>query len=60
MTTFINDLAGTWASLDHLLRIDLVLVSDALKAQAKASGIERDPRNRERPCDHAPVWVEIG
>lgn len=41
------------------LRIDLVLVSDALKEQAKASGIEREPRTWERPSDHAPVWVEI-
>jgi exodeoxyribonuclease III len=42
------------------LRIDLVLVSDALKEQAKASGIEREPRTWERPSDHAPVWVQIG
>ena len=41
------------------LRIDLVLVSDALKIQAIASGIEREPRAWERPSDHAPVWVEI-
>lgn len=41
------------------LRIDLVLISDALKEQAKASGIEREPRTWERPSDHAPVWVEI-
>ena len=42
------------------LRIDLVLVSEALKARTKASGIEREPRTWERPSDHAPVWVEIG
>lgn len=41
------------------LRIDLVLISDALKQQAIASGIEREPRTWERPSDHAPVWVEI-
>ena len=42
------------------LRIDLVLVSEALKARAIASGIDREPRTWERPSDHAPVWVEIG
>ena len=42
------------------LRIDLVLVSEALKPRATASGIEREPRTWERPSDHAPVWVEIG
>ena len=41
------------------LRIDLVLISDALKTQSKAAGIEREPRTWERPSDHAPVWVEI-
>ena len=41
------------------LRIDLVLISDALKSQSKTVGIEREPRTWERPSDHAPVWVEI-
>lgn len=41
------------------LRIDLVLISEALKSRAMASGIEREPRTWERPSDHAPVWVEI-
>ena len=41
------------------LRIDLVLISDALKSQSIAVGIEREPRTWERPSDHAPVWVEI-
>ena len=42
------------------LRIDLTLVSDALKARAVASGIDREPRTWERPSDHAPAWVELG
>src|SRR5574343_417921 len=41
------------------LRIDLVLLSEALKARTKASGIEREPRTWERPSDHAPVWIDI-
>ena len=41
------------------LRIDLVLVSDALKARCTAAGIDRDPRGWERPSDHTPVFVEI-
>jgi exodeoxyribonuclease-3 len=41
------------------LRIDLTLVSDALKAGASAADIDRDPRTWDRPSDHAPVWVEI-
>ncbi|MEO8002222.1 MAG: exodeoxyribonuclease III [Arenimonas sp.] len=41
------------------LRIDLVLISDALKAKCTAAGIDRDPRTWERPSDHTPVWVEL-
>jgi len=41
------------------LRIDLTLVSDALKPQVIAAGIDRAPRTRERPSDHTPAWVEI-
>lgn len=41
------------------LRIDLVLISEALRASASAAGIDREPRRWERPSDHAPVWVEL-
>ncbi len=41
------------------LRIDLALVSDALRPRCVAAGIDREPRTWERPSDHAPVWVEI-
>ena len=42
------------------LRIDLTLVSDALRDRAVASGIDREPRTWERPSDHAPAWVQLG
>ena len=42
------------------LRIDLTLVSDALRADAVESGIDREPRTWERPSDHAPAWVRLG
>jgi len=41
------------------LRIDLTLVSDALRADAVESGIDREPRTWERPSDHAPAWVRL-
>jgi exodeoxyribonuclease-3 len=41
------------------LRIDLVLVSDALRGRLAAAGIDRVPRTWERPSDHAPAWIEI-
>ena len=42
------------------LRIDLVLASPALAATCRACGIDRAPRAREQPSDHAPVWAEFG
>ncbi|HEY4528900.1 MAG TPA: exodeoxyribonuclease III [Luteimonas sp.] len=41
------------------LRIDLTLVSDALRAGVMAAGIDREPRTWERPSDHAPAWVQL-
>jgi len=41
------------------LRIDLVLVSEALRGRCVAAGIDTVPRGWERPSDHTPVWVEL-
>ena len=41
------------------LRIDLVLLADALKSRCRAASIDREPRTWDRPSDHAPVLVEI-
>lgn len=41
------------------LRIDLVLVGEALRARCVAAGIDPAPRGWDRPSDHAPVWVEL-
>jgi exodeoxyribonuclease-3 len=41
------------------LRIDLALVSDALKARCTTAGIDTGPRGWERPSDHTPVFVEF-
>ena len=41
------------------LRIDLTLVSEALRPRCIGAGIDREPRAWERPSDHAPAWVEL-
>jgi exodeoxyribonuclease III len=41
------------------LRIDHILVSEALKAQVDACVIDKLPRKNERPSDHALVVVEL-
>jgi exodeoxyribonuclease-3 len=42
------------------LRIDHILVSDALKASTQACVIDKAPRKNERPSDHVPVVVTLG
>ncbi len=41
------------------LRIDHVLLSAPLAERCVAAGIDRAPRKRERPSDHAPVFAEL-
>jgi len=42
------------------LRIDHILVSEALRPRVTACVIDKLPRKNERPSDHAPVIVELG
>ena len=41
------------------LRIDHILVSEALKPMVTGCVIDKTPRKNERPSDHTPVIVEI-
>jgi exodeoxyribonuclease-3 len=41
------------------LRIDIILVSEALKGLVRECSIDKAIRKNERPSDHAPVWVRI-
>ena len=41
------------------LRIDLVLLSQALAERCSEAGIDREPRGWERPSDHAPATVTL-
>lgn len=41
------------------LRIDLILISEALKNDLTATSIDKTPRKNERPSDHTPVIAEF-
>ena len=41
------------------LRIDLVLLSEALAPACAESGIDKAPRKLERPSDHAPAYARL-
>lgn len=42
---------------NHGLRIDHILLTDALNQDCMDVGIDVEPRRSERPSDHAPVWA---
>jgi exodeoxyribonuclease-3 len=42
------------------LRIDHILVSEALRGSVSACTIDRAPRKNPQPSDHAPVVVTLG
>jgi exodeoxyribonuclease-3 len=44
---------------DAGLRIDHLLLSPRIAKRLKASEVDSYVRAREKPSDHAPVWIEI-
>ena len=44
---------------NHGLRIDHILVSDALKNKIKSVDIDKAPRKWTKPSDHTPYWIEF-
>ncbi|HEX6157919.1 MAG TPA: exodeoxyribonuclease III [Burkholderiales bacterium] len=40
-------------------RMDFLLLTPNLAPRLRATGVDREHRGREKPSDHAPVWVEL-
>ena len=49
---------GAWAK-DNGLLIDHLLLSPQAADRLIAAGIDRKPRDKEKPSDHTPVWCEL-
>ncbi len=49
---------GAWQK-DFGLRIDHLLLSPQAADMLTASEIDREPRKKERPSDHTPIWCEL-
>ena len=49
---------GAWQRNDGI-RIDHALLTPQAADRLVAAGIDRDAREREKPSDHVPVWVEL-
>lgn len=41
------------------LRIDLVMVTPALRERMREAGIDYELRGMEKPSDHAPIWLTL-
>ncbi len=44
---------------DAGFRMDFLLVSPGLLPRLAAAGVDREHRGRDKPSDHAPVWIEL-
>ncbi|MCH2165024.1 MAG: exodeoxyribonuclease III [Marinovum sp.] len=56
--TFWDYQAGAWNRNDGI-RIDHILLSPMVADRMKDVGIDAAIRDREKPSDHVPVWVEL-
>jgi exodeoxyribonuclease-3 len=56
--TFWDYQAGRWQR-DEGLRIDHLLLSPQAADRLSESGVDRDPRGKDKPSDHTPVWCEL-
>ena len=53
------DYRGAGFARNRGLRIDHVLISEALRPMASACAVDKLPRKNERPSDHAPVVLTL-
>ena len=56
--TFWDYQAGRWQR-DEGLRIDHLMLSPQAADCLEACEIDREPRKKEKPSDHTPVWCEL-
>ena len=56
--TFWDYQGGAWRR-DHGIRIDHILLSPQAADLLTECRIDRDIREREKPSDHVPIWVEL-
>ncbi len=53
------DYQGARWQRDEGLRIDHLLLSPQAADRLGGSGVDRAPRDREKPSDHTPAWCEL-
>ncbi len=56
--TFWDYQRGAWEK-DNGIRIDHLLMSPQAADRFKDAGVDRKERDKEKPSDHVPVWVEL-
>lgn len=56
--TFWDYQRGSWQK-NHGIRIDHLLLSPQLADRLKNAGVDRMERDKEKPSDHVPVWIDV-
>ena len=49
---------GAWQK-DNGIRIDFFLTSPEIVDRLLFAGIDKNPRGKEKPSDHTPIWIEL-
>lgn len=49
---------GAWQK-DNGIRIDHLLLSPEAADRLQDAGVDKNPRGKEKPSDHTPVWCEL-
>ena len=49
---------GAWQK-DNGIRIDFFLISPEIVDRLLFAGIDKNPRGKEKPSDHTPIWIEL-
>ena len=50
--------AGAWQR-DNGVRIDHLLLSPEAGDNLLSVGIDKEPRGKEKPSDHTPIWCDL-
>ncbi len=56
--TFWDYQRGAWPK-DHGIRIDHLLLSPMAADRLENVGVDQQERDKEKPSDHVPIWVEL-
>ena len=56
--TYWDYFKGGWENNRGVL-LDFFFLNNKAKKKLKTGGINKEPRTRQKPSDHTPIWIEL-